>query len=113
MFFRIDLTLELIDKEHISKVKVAKILSIIGKRLELRYYDDEEQGKNFFLYTCIPYYIKVIFSGNQFFSSLVRLHILISKVCSLIHTHKTKNKIKNISHTFLMYFVYVAHGPGS
>ncbi|XP_001946049.2 polycomb protein Sfmbt isoform X1 [Acyrthosiphon pisum] len=41
--FRIDLNLELIDKEHISKVKVAKILNIIGKRLELRYYDDEEQ----------------------------------------------------------------------
>ncbi|VVC42005.1 Hypothetical protein CINCED_3A016132 [Cinara cedri] len=41
--FRIDLTLELVDKEYISKVKVAKILNIIGKRLELRYYDNEEQ----------------------------------------------------------------------
>uniref|UniRef100_A0A2S2QRS8 Polycomb protein Sfmbt n=1 Tax=Sipha flava TaxID=143950 RepID=A0A2S2QRS8_9HEMI len=41
--FRVDLTLELVDKEHISKVKVAKILNIIGKRLELRYYDNEEQ----------------------------------------------------------------------
>lgn len=44
-YFRIDLTLELVDKEYISKVKVAKILNIIGKRLELRYYDNEEQGK--------------------------------------------------------------------
>lgn len=44
-FSRIDLTLELVDKEYISKVKVAKILNIIGKRLELRYYDNEEQGK--------------------------------------------------------------------
>jgi len=43
--FRIDLTLELVDKEYISNVKVAKILNIIGKRLELRYYDNEEQGK--------------------------------------------------------------------
>ncbi|XP_050427168.1 polycomb protein Sfmbt-like isoform X2 [Adelges cooleyi] len=41
--FRIDLTLELVDREYISKVKVANILNIIGKRLELRYYDDEEQ----------------------------------------------------------------------
>ncbi|XP_050521898.1 polycomb protein Sfmbt-like [Daktulosphaira vitifoliae] len=41
--FRNDLTLELVDKEYISQVKVAKILNIIGKRLELRYYDNEEQ----------------------------------------------------------------------
>jgi len=52
--FRIDLNLELIDKEHISKVKVAKILNIIGKRLELRYYDDEEQGKNLFYIHIYP-----------------------------------------------------------
>lgn len=52
MFFlfmcRVDLTLELVDKEYISNVKVAKILNIIGKRLELRYYDNEEQGKKLF-----------------------------------------------------------------
>lgn len=48
LVFRIDLTLELVDKEHISRVKVAKILNIIGKRLELRYYDNEEQGEDIF-----------------------------------------------------------------
>lgn len=56
LMFRVDLTLELVDKEYISNVKVAKILSIIGKRLELRYYDNEEQGKNLFLYA-FNYYI--------------------------------------------------------
>lgn len=69
--------------------------------------------RTFFLYMCTPYYIKVIFSDNQFFFSSVRQQFLISKVFSLTHTHKTKSKIKNISLIFLIYFVYVAYGPGS
>lgn len=60
MLFRIDLTLELVDKECISKVKVAKILNIIGKRLELRYYDDEEQGKFFYLKNFCIFIVQII-----------------------------------------------------
>lgn len=69
-YFRIDLTLELVDKEYISKVKVAKILNIIGKRLELRYYDDEEQGRNF------------IYANSQFI--LIELNFFISCVCFIL-----------------------------
>lgn len=82
--FRIDLNLELIDKEHISKVKVAKILNIIGKRLELRYYDDEEQGKNLFcthIYSTLPH-IRVTSGGNQFSSSSVKSQLSIKLVLS-------------------------------
>jgi len=82
--FRIDLNLELIDKEHISKVKVAKILNIIGKRLELRYYDDEEQGKNLFcthIYSTLSY-TRVTSGGCRFLPSSVRSHLSIKLILS-------------------------------
>lgn len=38
---RRDLTVEVVDKSRISQVKVATIEKIIGKRLQLRYYDSK------------------------------------------------------------------------
>lgn len=39
--FRCDLTVEVVDKDRISQVKVATIDKIVGKRLQLRYYDSK------------------------------------------------------------------------
>lgn len=39
--YRCDLTVEVVDKARISQVKVATIEKIIGKRLQLRYYDSK------------------------------------------------------------------------
>lgn len=36
---RVDLNLEVVDKNHISKVKVATIHKICGKRLHVKYFD--------------------------------------------------------------------------
>jgi len=88
--FRIDLNLELIDKEHISKVKVAKILNIIGKRLELRYYDDEEQGKNLFsthTYSTLSH-TRVTSGGIRFLSCSVKLKLSIKLVLSAFVIHQ-------------------------
>lgn len=38
---RRDLLVEVVDKSRISQVKVATIEKIIGKRLQLRYYDSK------------------------------------------------------------------------
>lgn len=38
---RRDMTVEVVDKSRISQVKVATIEKIIGKRLQLRYYDSK------------------------------------------------------------------------
>lgn len=40
--FRLDMNLEVVDKKRISQVKVATIENIVGKRLHVRYYDDDD-----------------------------------------------------------------------
>lgn len=40
--FRLDMNLEVVDKKRISQVKVASIENIVGKRLHVRYYDDDD-----------------------------------------------------------------------
>uniref|UniRef100_A0A8D9A729 Polycomb protein Sfmbt n=1 Tax=Cacopsylla melanoneura TaxID=428564 RepID=A0A8D9A729_9HEMI len=40
--FRVDMNLEVVDKKRISQVKVATIEKIVGKRLQVRYYDDDD-----------------------------------------------------------------------
>lgn len=39
--FRCDLTVEVVDRNRISQVKVATIEKVVGKRLQLRYYDSK------------------------------------------------------------------------
>ncbi|KAI5745745.1 hypothetical protein M8J76_013892 [Diaphorina citri] len=40
--FRVDMNLEVVDKKRISQVKVATIEKIVGKRLQVHYYDDDD-----------------------------------------------------------------------
>nr|XP_018897808.1 PREDICTED: polycomb protein Sfmbt-like [Bemisia tabaci] len=52
--FRCDLNLEVVDKNRISHVKVATIEKIVGKRLQLRYYDSQPNEDVFWCHEDSP-----------------------------------------------------------
>lgn len=50
--YRCDLNLEVVDKNRISQVKVATIKRIVGKRLNITYYDSDPDDPGI-LFPCV------------------------------------------------------------
>jgi len=65
--FSVGAKLEVVDKNRICRVRYAEVISSIGKRLHLRYYDENDiQGNT----RVLPYFASVFISKFAHFNSI-------------------------------------------